>query len=68
MYEFHIMTPPNMRGRRKAMKYATMFGGKVYEDPKGNGYVVYFEVDNEKACEEIGRMIDKRELMPELPS
>lgn len=67
MYEFRIMTPPNMSGRQKALHYAKLFHGQVYEDPRGNGYVVCFEVESEESCKSIGRYIDRRELLPNLP-
>lgn len=68
MYEFEILLPPGMKGRRRALKYAALFNGKIYESPIGKGYAVYFDVKDEENCKQIGHTIDKMELMPELPS
>lgn len=68
MYEFRIMTPPNITGRQKALHYAKLFHGQIYESPNGNGYIVMFSVNSEESCEQIGRYIDHKELLPNLPS
>ena len=68
MHKFEILLPPGMKGRRRALKYAAMFNGKIYESPKGCGYAVWFDVENEENCKQIGQIIDKMELIPELPS
>ena len=68
MHEFEILLPAGLKGRRRALKYAALFNGKIYESPIGKGYAVYFDVENEENCKQIGHIIDRIELIPELPS
>lgn len=61
-YEFNITLPKGLAGRRRALKYSKMFGGRVYESAYGNGYLVNFDVKTEAECKAIGKIIDKIEM------
>lgn len=68
-FEIEILTKYNLQGRRKALKYAAMFGGRVYESPKQHGYAVCFELDTDEEYMAVKRTIFKlEELKKELPS
>lgn len=64
-YEFNITLPRGLAGRRRAMKYSKMFGGRVYESAYG-GYLVNFEVKTEAECKAVGKIIDKMEMRTDI--
>lgn len=66
MYEFNITLPKGLAGRRKALKYSKLFGGRVYESAYGNGYLVTFDVNTEAECKAIGKVIDRIERRTDL--